>query len=95
MEGTRRCPFIKIKKGTQLQLSSFICSPRVLDCYRLCAPPTFSYLEIEHPVVDCLRYEWNLPLSRPTLVPGKGLKPPTGGVEIRCSIQLSYPGKCL
>ena len=97
-------------------MSSFICSPRVLDCYRLCAPPTFSYLEIEHPVVDCLRYEWNLPLPRPTsctpekirtstlffrgepyfiirrehIVLPAGLKPATLGLEIPCSIQLSY-----
>ena len=82
MGGTQKYLFIKIKKGTHM--SSFICSPRVLDCYRLCAPPTFSYLEIEHSVVDCLRYEWNLPLPRPTSGTPRKTRTSVAGLEDPC-----------
>ena len=32
------------------------------------------------------------PLASGTMAPREGLEPPTGGLEIRCSIRLSYRG---
>ena len=88
MEGTRKYRFIQIKKGTHT--SSFICSSRVLDCYRLCAPPTFSYLEIEHRMLIVSDMNGICHSLALRLVLSAGLKPATLGLESPCSIQLSY-----